>query len=52
VINGQREQWVCIWIGTVEHRHPENTPAHNAEDRYQVHKLLGCSQSTVFGLAA
>jgi hypothetical protein len=49
---GQREQWVCIWIGTVEHSHLKKTPAHDAEDRYQVHKPLSRSQSTVLGFEA
>jgi hypothetical protein len=49
---GQRERCVGTGIGTAEHRHPENAPAHDAEDRYQVHKPLGRSQSTVLGFAA
>jgi hypothetical protein len=35
---------IGVRICTVQHRDPEESPAHDAEVRYQVHQTLGCSQ--------
>jgi hypothetical protein len=49
---GQGNTWRRFRCRTVDHRHPENTPAQDAEDGDQVHEPFSGSQLRIFCLAA
>ena len=49
----QRQFWRrCLRAGSVDHRQPKDSPAQNAEDRYQVDQSLCCSQFRLLCSAA
>ena len=49
---GQREVRRCLWGRPIEHRHPEDPPAQDAEDRDQIGQTLGGPKLQFLGFAA
>ena len=49
---GQREVRRCLWGRPIEHRHPEDPPAQDAEDRDQIGQTLGGPKLRFLGFAA
>ena len=52
LVRCQRKRWRGIRCGSVDHRHPENPPAQDAEQRDQIDEAFGGAQPCILGATA